>query len=160
MALLKSSGEYDRLRKQIFTTFQNSDMRKVLLSRVDGVVTECLENDSDVLSRPPDATHATLMKELDTYPFVERQVLCVPIWREDEWIAGIERAIVNLIHDRAVDAQPPTEPVAPPPPAPPPVVVEPPRAPAPWRVKETAPTFVPEEMDQGLGEDDMAIDDD
>lgn len=32
--------------------------------------------------------------------------------------------------------------------------------PAPWRVPETAPVYVPEEMDQGLGEDDMAIDDD
>jgi len=87
-------------------------MRKVLLSRVDGVVTECLENDSEVLTRPPDETHAILMKELDTYPFVERQVLCVPIWREDEWIAGIERAILNLIHDRPVDAPAPSEPVA------------------------------------------------
>jgi hypothetical protein len=130
MSLLKSSGEYDRLRKQIFTTFQNSvstsynliliktsyvhlqDMRKVLLSRVDGVVSECLENDPGVLTRPPDATHAMLMKELDTYPFVERQVLCVPIWREDEWIAGIEHAILNLIHDRPVDARTPSEPVA------------------------------------------------
>jgi hypothetical protein len=43
---------------------------------------------------------------------------------------------------------------------PPPVVEPPPRAPAPWRVKETAPAFVPDEPDQGLGEDDMAIDDD
>jgi hypothetical protein len=87
-------------------------MRKVLLSRVDGVVTECLENDADVLTRPPDATHAMLMKELDTYPFVERQVLCVPIWREDDWLAGIDHAIVNLIHDRPVDAPTPSEPVA------------------------------------------------
>lgn len=152
-------------------------MRKVLLSRVDGVVTECLEKDPHVLSRPPDATHSDLMRELDTYPFVERQVICVPIWREDDWIAGIERAVLNLLHDRPVGAAPPTEPVArtllfvgylvsnwllftlapPPPPAPP---KEPPRNPAPWRVKETAPLFIPDEMDDGLGEDDMAIDDD
>jgi len=126
---------------------------------VDGVVTECLENDPEVLTRPPDATHAMLMKELDTYPFVERQVLCVPIWREDDWLAGIDHAILNLIYDRPVDAPTPSEPVAPPPAVLPPVV-EPPRAPAPWRVKETAPAFVPDEQDQGLGEDDMAIDDD
>ncbi|KAG8770709.1 hypothetical protein FRC16_006250, partial [Serendipita sp. 398] len=110
--LLKSSGEYDRLRKQIFARFQNSDMRKVLLSRVDGVVTECLEGDPKVLSKPPESLHGELMQELDTYPFVERQVLCVPIWREDDWIAHIERGITNLIHDRPVDA-PPTPPPQP-----------------------------------------------
>jgi hypothetical protein len=87
-------------------------MRKVLLSRVDGVVTECLEKDLHVLSRPPEATHADLMRELDTYPFVERQVICVPIWREDEWIASVERAVRNLIHDRPVNAAPPSAPVA------------------------------------------------
>lgn len=157
--LLKSSGEYDRLRKQIFTRFQNSDMRKVLLSRVDGVVTECLENDQHVLSKPPELLHAELMHELDTYPFVERQVLCVPIWREDDWIAHIEHAITNLIHDRPVDA----------PPVPPPQAVkveaqvERPKAPVPWRIKETATSFfAPDKVDDGdgLGEDDMAIDDD
>ncbi|PVF94034.1 hypothetical protein CPB86DRAFT_741369 [Serendipita vermifera] len=164
MALLKSSGEYDRLRKQIFTTFQNSEMRKVLLSRVDGVATECLEKDPDVLSRPPDATHADLMRELDTYPFVERQVLCVPIWRDDEWIAHIERSILNLIHDRPVDAPALTEPPVVPPKPQPTTTIEPPKPPrvvvAPWRIKETAPVFVPNEIDEGLGEDDMAIDDD
>lgn len=86
-------------------------MRKVLLSRVDGVVTECLEKDRQLLSRPPDLTHADLMKELDTYPFVERQVLCVPIWRDDEWISQIEHAIYNLIHERPVDAPSASEPV-------------------------------------------------
>ena len=84
----------------------------MLLSRVDGVVTECLENDQNALSKPPEPLHAELMQELDTYPFVERQVLCVPIWREDDWIARIEHGIANLIHDRPVDA----------PPAPPPEV--------------------------------------
>ena len=41
---------------------------------------------------------------------MERQVLCVPIWREDEWIAGIEHSIFNLLHDRPVHAPPPVEP--------------------------------------------------
>lgn len=79
-------------------------MRKTLLSRVDGVVTECLAEDPSLLSQPPDQVHTHLLKELDTYPFVERQVLCVPIWRDDDWIAAIERTICNLIHDRPTDA--------------------------------------------------------
>jgi hypothetical protein len=56
-----------------------------------------------------------------------------------------------LILNKAPKAQPA---VAVEPPKPPRVVV------APWRIKETAPVFVPNEIDEGLGEDDMAIDDD
>ncbi|KAG8836231.1 hypothetical protein FRC17_008967 [Serendipita sp. 399] len=157
-------------------------MRKVLLSRVDGVATECLEGDPNVLSKPPESLHAELMQELDTYPFVERQVLCVPIWREDDWIAHIERGIYNLIHDRPVDA-PPTPPPAPAPaPALAPTAAQPalalpapveapgnapkkpelPKVVAPWRTGDTARFFAPdpEKIEAELSEDDMAIDDD
>ncbi|KZS94143.1 hypothetical protein SISNIDRAFT_60833 [Sistotremastrum niveocremeum HHB9708] len=92
----KKSGEFDKLRREIFAAFQNSDALPPLLKRVDEVGREKLQ-DERIRYRSRDAKHAALIQEMDRFPMVERAVQDFEQLNEEQWVTELEAELLERL---------------------------------------------------------------
>jgi len=93
----KKSGEFDRLRRELLTQFQNGDGAEAFWSRVDDIARARLDAEDKLHIKAADALNRELLQELDRFPLVERAVADVPALADPEFAAGIRRHAQNLL---------------------------------------------------------------
>ncbi|KAH7931263.1 hypothetical protein BV22DRAFT_8306 [Leucogyrophana mollusca] len=95
----KKSGEFDRLRRELLTEFQNSDRIGAFKSRVEDIARQRLASDQKLQSMPHDAVHRELMGEMDRYPIVERAVTDAPLLSDPSFTAAIRSSIQRILEE-------------------------------------------------------------
>ncbi|KAH9987772.1 hypothetical protein BJV74DRAFT_492703 [Russula compacta] len=93
----KKSGEFDRLRRELLTQFQNGDGAEAFWGRVDDIARARLDAEDKLHLKAADTLHRELLQELDRFPLVERAVADVPALADPEFAAGIRRHAENLV---------------------------------------------------------------
>ncbi|RDB20519.1 hypothetical protein Hypma_012423 [Hypsizygus marmoreus] len=93
----KKSGEFDRLRRELLSQFQQSDGNSALKARVGDIARNRLESDQKLRFLPHEAVHRELMQELDRYPIVERAVADVHMLSDPTFAASIRKSVHNVL---------------------------------------------------------------
>jgi len=93
----KKSGEFDRLRRELLTQFQNGDGTEAFWARVNDIARARLDAEDKLHLKAADTLHRELLQELDRFPLVERAVADVPALADPEFAAGIRRHAQNLL---------------------------------------------------------------
>ncbi|KAF8473680.1 hypothetical protein DFH94DRAFT_138145 [Russula ochroleuca] len=94
----KKSGEFDRLRRDLLTQFQNGDDgTEAFWARVDDIARTRLDAEDKLHLKAADTLHRELLQELDRFPLVERAVADVPALADPEFAAGIRRHAQDLL---------------------------------------------------------------
>ncbi|KAH9967580.1 hypothetical protein BC827DRAFT_1175263 [Russula dissimulans] len=93
----KKSGEFDRLRRELLTQFQNGGGADAFWSRVDDIARARLDAEDKLHLKAADTLNRELLQELDRFPLVERAVADVPALADPEFAAGIRRHAQNLL---------------------------------------------------------------
>ncbi|KIM67836.1 hypothetical protein SCLCIDRAFT_46662, partial [Scleroderma citrinum Foug A] len=95
----KKSGEFDRLRRELFTQFQRSDRIAAFKSRVDDIARQRLASDHKLIQMPHDAVHRELMGEIDRYPIIERVVAEAPLLSETSFVSAIRASLQRILDE-------------------------------------------------------------
>ncbi|KAI0258906.1 hypothetical protein BC834DRAFT_668875 [Gloeopeniophorella convolvens] len=74
----KKSGEFDRLRRELLSQFQNAPGTDAFWERVEDIARARLEAEDKLHLKAADTLHRELLQELDRFPLVERAVADVP----------------------------------------------------------------------------------
>ncbi|KAI9509753.1 hypothetical protein F5148DRAFT_1184842 [Russula earlei] len=93
----KKSGEFDRLRRELLTQFQNGDGADAFWSRVDEIARARLNAEDKLHLKAADTLNRELLQELDRFPLVERAVADVPALADPGFAAGIRRHAQNIV---------------------------------------------------------------
>ncbi|OJA16421.1 hypothetical protein AZE42_08408 [Rhizopogon vesiculosus] len=93
----KKSGEFDRLRRELFSHFQRIDRVEALKSRVDHIARQRLSSDPKLISKPNDAIQRELLGEIDRYPIVERAVADALLLSDPAYVAGIRASLQRTL---------------------------------------------------------------
>ncbi|KAF8579047.1 hypothetical protein K439DRAFT_1254033, partial [Ramaria rubella] len=78
----KKSGEFDRLRRQLLTHFENSDGVHPLMSRVEEIAKDKLSSDTRLELKTREMVHSEVMQEMERYPIVERAVSDMTVFKD------------------------------------------------------------------------------
>ncbi|KAH7916688.1 hypothetical protein BJ138DRAFT_1175554 [Hygrophoropsis aurantiaca] len=95
----KKSGEFDRLRRELLTQFQNGDRIVAFKSRIEDIARQRLASDQKLQHMPHDAVHRELMGEMDRYPIVERAVNDAPSLSDPSFTAAIRSSIQRILDE-------------------------------------------------------------
>ncbi|KAL4075735.1 hypothetical protein V8B97DRAFT_143796 [Scleroderma yunnanense] len=114
----KKSGEFDRLRRELFTQFQCSvriqslnchsltmsphlsqDRITGFKSRVDDIAHQRLASDHKLIHMSHDTVVRELMGEIDRYPIVERAVAEAPLLSETSFVAAIRTSLQRILDE-------------------------------------------------------------
>lgn len=68
----KKSGEFDRLRRELFARFNESEEKEALMAKVKDIAKTRLEGDKGLSVRSTDDVLKDVLQELDRYPVVDR----------------------------------------------------------------------------------------
>ncbi|KIY45953.1 hypothetical protein FISHEDRAFT_76187 [Fistulina hepatica ATCC 64428] len=95
----KRSGEFDRLRRELLSSFQKSDNIDAFKSRTRDIARKRLEDPNFPLLAL-DARQKELMQELQRYPTVENAVRDLDAFSDPELLEGLEKSLKQLLQDR------------------------------------------------------------
>ncbi|ETW84446.1 hypothetical protein HETIRDRAFT_47313, partial [Heterobasidion irregulare TC 32-1] len=105
----KKSGEFDRLRRELLTHFQQSDGMGPFMARVEDVAQKRLDSDSKLHYMSPEVVHRELLQELDRYPIIERALAELQIFSDPAFAADIQQSVQRILkQDRGkeINSQP------------------------------------------------------
>jgi len=101
----KSSGEFDRLRRELLDEFRNGDGLAPMVARVEDIVRKKLHYDSKLLFGPEATAQRELLQELDRYPVVERAVTDLPSFSDPSFSAALRENLSQILKEtRSGDA--------------------------------------------------------
>ncbi|KAI0306141.1 hypothetical protein B0F90DRAFT_1814934 [Multifurca ochricompacta] len=88
----KKSGEFDRLRRELLTQFQNGEEIEAFWARVDDIARARLEAEDKLYLKAADTLHRELCRNS-----IERAAADVPLLADPAFAAGIRRHAENLV---------------------------------------------------------------
>ncbi|KAJ7067958.1 hypothetical protein C8F01DRAFT_1364386, partial [Mycena amicta] len=72
VAAFKSSGEFDKLRRELLANAQSSDGYEVFKTRIGDIVRQRLHSGQVDSNMKPEILHKDLMQEINRFPIVDR----------------------------------------------------------------------------------------
>ncbi|KAF9483934.1 hypothetical protein BDN70DRAFT_873052 [Pholiota conissans] len=95
----KKSGEFDRLRREVLTRFQQDGSYSALKSRVEEIGRQRLATDQTLQYSSQETVHKELAQEVERYPIVERAVADVRIFSDASFLSSIQTSIQKILND-------------------------------------------------------------
>ncbi|XP_006460114.1 hypothetical protein AGABI2DRAFT_150079 [Agaricus bisporus var. bisporus H97] len=98
----KKSGEFERIRRELFAQFQGSGGLSEFKSRVENVARQRLTNDHNLLYMPQEFIHRELMQELDKSQIVEGSTSELPMLSDSALSARINLSLEKILKDQGI----------------------------------------------------------
>ncbi|KAF9468822.1 hypothetical protein BDZ94DRAFT_1244660 [Collybia nuda] len=95
----KKSGEFDRLRRELLSQFQQSDGLAAFKSRIEDIARQRIISDQKMRFLPEESVHRELIQEMDRYPVVERAAADVQMLSDPSFTENIRNLIHGIIRD-------------------------------------------------------------
>lgn len=95
----KKSGEFDRLRRELLTQFQNDDSFPAFKSKIEDMARHWLFSEEMMQYLPQDSVHKELAQEIDRYPIVSRAILNVQMLSDEAFAANIHSSVQKILRE-------------------------------------------------------------
>jgi len=96
---LKKSGEFERLRRELLTQFQQDESYTGLKARVEATGRERLAANPTLRYMPPETIQEDLTQELQRHPIIERAVADVRVFSDPAFLASTKASIKKILDD-------------------------------------------------------------
>ncbi|KAF7331777.1 hypothetical protein MKEN_00057600 [Mycena kentingensis (nom. inval.)] len=122
VAAFKASGQFDKLRKELLASAQNSEECDDFKRRIGEIVKKRLQGNA--IDPRPETLHKDLLQEVARFPVVERFALSTPMLSENSFKDNLRESLTRILNEEreksssAAATQPPHPDSAAPPPPP------------------------------------------
>ncbi|TCD71271.1 hypothetical protein EIP91_011042, partial [Steccherinum ochraceum] len=94
----KKSGEFDRLRRDLLTSFRNGQGMSTLVGRVEEITKKKLASEEKLQHTAEALAVRELMQELERYPLVDRAIEEVPALTDPSFSASLRQHLGYILH--------------------------------------------------------------